>query len=187
MKESYSPMKNKTNSVGKTDPGGNPQSSLAQEKYNLFEGGNSVGFPHFWKFYLTKTSHACPCNPSNMPSWGHRQRKEPGSLEKGVRKGGGRVRQMRGCKPHTTHRNWLALGLLCLHWALKRVWTAVLALWSSHVHHFPKQRILLACCCITNGVSFRLYHNLSLHPPENGICQERIKAIYNQHLPFLPI
>lgn len=144
-----------------------PRSTLAQEKYNLSEGGNSVGFPlYFWKFYLTKTSHACPCNPSNMPSWEHRQERSLGAWRRGeerrreVREANERERAASHTPPTGTG---LALSLLCLHWALKRVsWLLSWLSGPSHVHHFPKQRILLACC-ITNRVSFRLYHNLS--PP----------------------
>lgn len=46
MNESpYSPMKNKTNSVGKRDPGGNPQEFFGPREKNLFEGEIVLVFP----------------------------------------------------------------------------------------------------------------------------------------------
>lgn len=122
-------------------------------------------FPlYFWKCYLTKTSQACPCNPSNMPSWEHRQEKSPGAWRGGEerRREERETNEREGAASHTPPTGTgPALSLLCFHWALKQVsWLLSWLSGPSHVHRFPKQRILLASC-ITNGVSFRLYRHLS--------------------------
>lgn len=112
--------------------------------------------------------------------------REPGG---GVRKGGGRrERQMKGKGLQATHHP----QELDLPW----VFSASTGPWS----RFPD-------CCLGSLVplmfitsqskeSFWLVASLMefllgcittspLYPSENGMCQERIKAVYNQHLPFL--
>lgn len=80
-------MKNKTNSLGERDPGGNPQECFGLREIQLIEGGNSFGFPlYFWKFYLTKPHHVCPYNPFlifNMPQWEQRKERRVGAWGSG--------------------------------------------------------------------------------------------------------
>ena len=113
--------------------------------------------------------------------------REPGG---GVRKGGGRrERQMKGRGLQATHHTGAgpALSLLCFHWALKQV-SSLLSWLSgpSHVHHFPKQRILLACC-ITNGVSFRLYHHFSPLSIREWHASRKNKSYLQPAPPISPI